>query len=600
MLHSVLERQLRKVGARFDAPAAGDQWPALLARISQTYSQGDQERYTLERSITISSQEMQELNARLGKERDRLSVTFASIADGVCVLDGRGLIEIANPAAECLLGSDAGGLSGRDFGDVVTGSWPRQKERRTPLKQLRGAIESGASCRCDDARFMTLQREWLPVSFAVTALDGGGSREGRVIIFSDIRRRKAAEGALRESESRFRAIFESAAVGIVRLELDGKIADCNLTFSAMLGHERQALLGQSFFAYVHPDDVVASCERFETRKNPNALGAEKVERRHVGADGATVWTMQATSFVRDAEGAPIFAICVVEDRTARKALELSLHQAQKLEAVGQLAAGIAHEINTPVQFISDSVLFVREAVSDLLGVLAGYGALREAAAPTFPELTADACAAEEAADVEYLKEQLPKALDRALDGLARVATIVRGMRSFAHPDSKEMEDADLNRALEATLAISRSEYKYVADVETEFGELPPVACHIGELNQVFLNIIVNAAHAIGDVVRGTDRKGRIVVKTWRDGDAALVAISDTGGGIPEKIRLRVFEPFFTTKEVGVGTGQGLAIARSLVVAKHRGELTFQTEMGRGTTFVIKLPIRPLPDGDRAA
>jgi signal transduction histidine kinase len=191
-------------------------------------------------------------------------------------------------------------------------------------------------------------------------------------------------------------------------------------------------------------------------------------------------------------------------------------------------------------------------------------------------------------------------LDRAIDGLERVATIVRGMKAFAHPDQKNKAPSDLNHALETTITIARNEYKYLADIETEFGQLPPVTCHIGELNQVFLNILVNAAHAIGDVVRGSEAKGRIRIKTWREGGFALVSIGDSGGGVPESIRHRIFDPFFTTKEVGRGTGQGLAIARSVVVERHKGELRFDTEMGRGTTFTIRLPIDSPTEAEQAA
>jgi signal transduction histidine kinase len=164
------------------------------------------------------------------------------------------------------------------------------------------------------------------------------------------------------------------------------------------------------------------------------------------------------------------------------------------------------------------------------------------------------------------------------------------MKEFAHPDQKEKVSADLNRALQTTLNIARNEYKYVADVATEFGDLPPVFCHVGDLNQVFLNLIVNAAHAIGDVVRQSGRKGTIRIRTSQEGGLARIDIADTGAGIPEAIRQRVFEPFFTTKEVGKGTGQGLAIARSIVVSKHGGTLMFESEVGKGTTFTIRLPI----------
>jgi signal transduction histidine kinase len=193
-------------------------------------------------------------------------------------------------------------------------------------------------------------------------------------------------------------------------------------------------------------------------------------------------------------------------------------------------------------------------------------------------------------DLPYLIENMPGAFERSLEGLDRVATIVRSMKEFAHPDAKQMVAVDLNRAIESTLTMARNEYKYIADVETDFGELPTILCHAGEVNQAILNIVVNAAHAIGDVVKGTDRRGRISLRTRREAEGVRVDIEDTGGGIPEAIRERIFDPFFTTKEVGKGTGQGLAIARSVVVDKHGGELSCRSEVGKGTTFSILLPV----------
>jgi two-component system NtrC family sensor kinase len=174
--------------------------------------------------------------------------------------------------------------------------------------------------------------------------------------------------------------------------------------------------------------------------------------------------------------------------------------------------------------------------------------------------------------------------------LGRVTTIVRSMKEFAHPDQKEMTAVDLNRAVQNTLAISRNEYKLVADLEIDLGELPLVTCYAGEVNQVVLNIIVNAAQAIEDIVKGTDRRGRITVCTRRERADVVISIADSGGGISEAVRDRIFDPFFTTKEVGRGSGQGLAIARSVIVDKHRGQLTFETVPGHGTTFFIRLPI----------
>jgi len=208
--------------------------------------------------------------------------------------------------------------------------------------------------------------------------------------------------------------------------------------------------------------------------------------------------------------------------------------------------------------------------------------------------------AEDDADLPYLLENLPKALDRALEGLSRVTTIVRSMKEFAHPDQREMTASDLNQAINNTLVIARNEYKYVADVTLELEEIPLVRCHLGEVNQAILNIVVNAAHAIGDVVKDSDQRGRITVRTQREGDAVVLSIADTGGGIPVDIRDRIFDPFFTTKGVGKGTGQGLAIARSVIREKHGGELGFETELGKGTTFFIRLPIDGKGVADEAA
>jgi signal transduction histidine kinase len=294
------------------------------------------------------------------------------------------------------------------------------------------------------------------------------------------------------------------------------------------------------------------------------------------------------------------------DVTDQRRLENELAQAQKLESVGRLAAGVAHEINTPVQFVSDSVSFVRDAMNDLSQIVDKYRELRTATqneSNSGPDVAAAAKAAEEAeddADLDYILENAPVALDRARDGLGRVAAIVRSMKEFAHPDRKEMAQVDLNQAIGSTLVIATNEYKYVADLETGFGDLPLVNCYAGEINQVVLNLIVNAAHAIGDVVKGTSKKGTITVATRVQGEFVEIAIADTGKGIPFEVRSRIFDPFFTTKEVGKGTGQGLAIARTVIVEKHGGTLTFDTELGKGTTFFIRLPVAGMPSASASA
>ncbi len=282
---------------------------------------------------------------------------------------------------------------------------------------------------------------------------------------------------------------------------------------------------------------------------------------------------------------------VTLDMTQQKQLELELQQAQKLESVGRLAAGVAHEINTPVQFVGDSIQFVRDSVGELTTIIDRHRVATEARLAQAPDdaLAAAALAAEADADLPYLREHIPAAIERALDGMKRVAVIVQSMKVFAHPDQKEMAPVCLNQALQSTLTISHNEWKLVADLEADYGELPLVTCHAGEINQAILNIVINAAHAMHDVA-GCGARGKLTVRTRSEGDAVVISIGDTGGGIPDHVRERMFDPFFTTKPVGKGTGQGLAIAHSVIVDKHHGTLSCETEVGAGTTFVIRLPV----------
>ena len=280
---------------------------------------------------------------------------------------------------------------------------------------------------------------------------------------------------------------------------------------------------------------------------------------------------------------------------------------QKLESVGRLAAGVAHEINTPVQFVSDNVQFVRTSMTDLSAVIHAYRQLQLAvnSGGDCASSASLAAEAEKKADLDYILENVPLAVESSIDGLGRIATIVRSMKEFAHPDQAQKTPADLNQAIRSTLVIAHNEYKYIADVETHYGELPLVQCHLGEINQVILNLLVNASHAMAeshaaaDNADGIFERGKLTVTTRLDGDTVEISIADTGAGIPEEIRDRIFDPFFTTKEVGKGTGQGLALAHSAIVVKHGGSLRFESECGKGTTFFIRLPVNA-PESAAAA
>jgi signal transduction histidine kinase len=274
-------------------------------------------------------------------------------------------------------------------------------------------------------------------------------------------------------------------------------------------------------------------------------------------------------------------------------MEVQLRQAQKLESIGQLAAGIAHEINTPIQYIGDNARFLKDAFQDFITLLDRYDQLLKLAElQNVPREVVEKLAQEiRAVDTGYLLQEIPNAIQQSLEGVERVSTLVAAMKEFSHPGTKEKTPLDLNKAIESTLTVARNEWKYIAEMETDYDPtLPRISCLPGEFNQVILNLVVNAAHAIAEATGdGSKGKGTITICTRDHADWVEIQIGDSGSGIPLAARARIFEPFFTTKEVDRGTGQGLAIAYSVIVEKHGGNISFETEIGKGTTFTSRLP-----------
>lgn len=295
----------------------------------------------------------------------------------------------------------------------------------------------------------------------------------------------------------------------------------------------------------------------------------------------------------------IFECLFIKNITTRKQtemeharLETELHQAQKLESIGTLAAGIAHEINTPIQFIGDNTRFLSECMQDLLKLISAYEKATQdqklsEQAQTLLQQT------EEQVDLKFLKQELPEAIVQTMEGIDRVTTIVRAMKDFSHIGSDTMSREDINKAIESTVVISRNEWKYASELTMDLAHnLPLVECIIGDIKQVILNLIVNAAHAVADTKdkQNTTDKGLIAITTQCTLPNIIIKISDSGTGIPENIQHKIFDPFFTTKKIGKGTGQGLTIAYASIVEKHHGKIYFQTTPGKGTTFIIELPV----------
>jgi len=277
----------------------------------------------------------------------------------------------------------------------------------------------------------------------------------------------------------------------------------------------------------------------------------------------------------------------VEERTAQ------LLQAQRLESMGQLAAGIAHEVNSPMQFIGNNADFLSQALEELAGLRKQYHQVYEQARGRAVDagLLGQVEEALAQSDPEYLDGEATKALAKIQEGVRRVVEIVQGMRELAHPGGREQVSTELNHLLQSAANVCRNEWKYVAELELDLDpQLPALKCFPGELSQCVVNLLVNAAHAVGDVVRGTQEKGRIVLSARAGGDQVEIRVSDTGTGIPPEVQPRIFEFLFTTKEFGKGTGQGLSLVQRVVRDHHRGEVSFETQMGQGTTFVLHLPL----------
>lgn len=244
-------------------------------------------------------------------------------------------------------------------------------------------------------------------------------------------------------------------------------------------------------------------------------------------------------------------------------------QASKLASIGQLAAGIAHEINTPSQYVNDNLSYIGSALPELLAAARGEKPLSER-------------------DAAIFSEDLPAAVAEALQGVERIAKIVGSMKEFSHPGTTDMSNADINKALENTLTVSQNAWKMAAEVERRYDpNLPPVLCFASEINQVFLNLILNAAQAIES--SGKKLPGRILIETFEEGGSVVVRVTDSGNGVPDELRERIFDPFFSTKQVGQGTGQGLAISRDVVEAKHGGRIEVGGKAGEGATFTVRLP-----------
>ena len=469
----------------------------------------------------------------------------------------------------------------------------------------------------------------LNVTKSVRVLDHDGAPL-LLVLARDIENERQVEDALEQTLSQLRATLESTGNGILVIDWQSRIASMNRLFSSMWAIPEELLLSRNDAAILEfmagqVDDADACRARlqaivdggeseeifrladgrvFECKSRPQYLG-ERIVGRVFGYNDITERT-RAEEALRESRdmleervrertadlqtaNATLQADKVRQDELIRKLEEAhnQLLQSEKMASIGQLAAGVAHEINNPVGFVNSNLGTLQRYADKILRLLAAYERI-EAALPD--DLRQDIERLKKEVDSAYLSEDIGNLLTESLDGLQRVKRIVQDLKDFSHVDNSERQWASLETGLDSTLNVVWNELKYKAKVVKEYGDVPPIECFASQLNQVFMNLMINAAHAIDD-------HGLITIRTGHDAENVWVEVEDSGKGIKPEHMDRIFDPFFTTKPVGQGTGLGLSLSYG-IVHKHGGHIEVKSELGKGSTFRVVLP-RNAGDGNKA-
>lgn len=409
----------------------------------------------------------------------------------------------------------------------------------------------------------------------------------------EIEERKVQEALVLHAKQEWERTIDAMPDMIAIIDLEHSIVRMNKTMLNQLQKSHTDLLGTKCFLCTHATEKPPEyCPHSKLLQDGKPHRTEIYEE-HLGGHCEIIVTPYF-----DPDGTLLGSVHIARNINEQKKaarekekLQSQLLHAQKLESVGQLAAGIAHEINTPTQFIGTNIAFLDEADQDISDFMTQ---LQEIAKKAPQEITVEINRALEKMDWDYLSEEIPLAIKQSFDGVKRVRSIVQAMKEFSHPGNKNKTPLNMNQIINTTVTVARNEWKYVANMELDLDpELPEIPLLADEMSQVVLNMLVNAAHAIGEKL-GHDpagEKGKISITTKKHKNRIEMRIHDSGAGMPEKVQLRIFDPFYTTKKVGKGTGQGLAISHDVIVDKHQGTIEVESVLGEGTTFIIQLPLK---------
>ncbi len=405
----------------------------------------------------------------------------------------------------------------------------------------------------------------------------------------EVAERERAQAALADSEERYRLLVEKANIGIMLIQ-HGLIGFANRYTAMLSGYGTAEIGGRSFLDFIHADDQQTAIRNYQSGLKGEA-NPDTYSIRIVHKSGRVLW-LEVNAVRMTYEDQPA-VLLFFKDVTQQRHLEKQLLQAEKMAAIGQLAAGVAHEINNPVGFVNSNLHTLQQYHTELHELISSYREVVSCAGKAFADGqwndafaemidTVERC--EKKIDLDYILQDCPALIRESMEGADRIRKIVSDLKDFAHPGHEDLQLADINQNIESTLNIVWNELKYHAEVVRQFGTIPMIECHAQQLNQVFMNILVNAAQAI-------DGKGRITIETGTGNGHVQVKISDTGVGIEPAHLTRIFDPFFTTKEVGKGTGLGLNVSYN-IIQKHHGSITVESQVGKGSTFTIQLPIHP--------